>query len=36
MALQPPRLHGQRREVGIIGNDDKHVDVFGIRLGRDD
>jgi hypothetical protein len=33
LTLQPPCARGQRRQIGIVGNNDKHVDVFGIRLG---
>lgn len=34
--LQPPRVHGQRRQVSVLGDDHKHVDVFRIRLRGDD
>jgi hypothetical protein len=36
LTLQPPCAHGQRRQVGIVGDDYKHVDVFRIGLGRHD
>jgi hypothetical protein len=36
LTLQPPCAHGQRRQISIVGNDHKYVDVFGIRLGRHD
>lgn len=34
--LQPPRVPGQRRQVSVLGDDHKHVDVFRIRLRGDD
>lgn len=33
MTLQPPRVRGQSRQISIIGDDDKDVDVLGIQLG---
>src|SRR5712691_11551072 len=33
MPLQTPRTLGQWCEVGIVGNDDEHVDVLGIGFG---
>jgi hypothetical protein len=36
LTLQPSCARGQRRQISIVGNDHKYVDVFGIRLGRHD
>jgi hypothetical protein len=36
MALQPPRVRSQPRQISIIGDDDKDVDVLGIQLGGND
>ena len=32
LTLHPPRARGQRRQIGIVGNDHKHIDVLRIRL----
>jgi hypothetical protein len=36
LALQPPCARGQRCQIGIVGNDHEHIDIFRIGLGRDD
>ena len=36
VTLQAPCARGQRCQIGIVGDDHKHVDVLGIRLGRHD
>jgi hypothetical protein len=36
LPLQPPGAPGQRRQIGIVGDLYKHVDPFGIGLGRHD
>ena len=32
MTLQPARVHGQRGQVGVIGNNEQEIDVLRIRL----
>ena len=36
VTLQAPCAPGQRRQIGIVGNDHKHVDIFRIQFGRHD
>jgi hypothetical protein len=36
LTLQPPCAHGQRRQIGIVGDDHKDIDILGIWLGRHD
>jgi hypothetical protein len=36
LALQPACARGQRCKIGIVGNDHEHIDVFRIKLSRDD
>jgi hypothetical protein len=36
LALQPPCACGQPCQIGIVGDDHKHIDIFRIWLGRHD
>jgi hypothetical protein len=36
LTLQAPCARGERRQVGVVGHDHEHVDIFGIRLGGGD